>query len=320
MNNQQTTDRKATMTHTIQYLDPDGFEQSADALSTRTRDEARDLISLAHRLTDQEAMDQLNKMVTAASSKRPEMWVQRDIPYSNLLFERKSGRWSPANPHKTPIDLAPSLLDRLDAGHNTDAERLDMTTANPGGLAEFCDEVFPVLTDYWDSGECDIEPMNLDAYDEKAGGYRLSKYPGQVIDPDSPEGEEYMKSHKIQCTESAAATAFDEALHRFEAGDPVFSERTAGNVAYWMTIWFTPEEKMRALAESADEDAIAEHARDLLGLSEEQMNALTNPSAQPEAAERARPAHAAAVLRRFADTGRMSWDGIVPEHDFREYP
>ena len=303
------------MTYSIHYTDPKGFQRRANALSFDTEEDARAAIALALAITKPETRSAFERLVETLVARDQEVSIQKNIPqYSNLLFTHESAD----DANKSALELAPMLFDRLDEYHHQDLERLDMNTACQEGIIEFADTLFPVQKNYWNSGECDAEPATLETYDEEAGGYLLPDRPGHVIDPDSVEGEQHMKEHKIECTRFGAMEAFDETLREFEAGHTVSPERTAGNIAYWLSLWFTPESRLRELASEKEAD-ITEHARSLLGLSEDHMEALMNPKNIPETFVHARPAHVATVLRNFAQTGDMSWNDVASVCSCCEY-
>ncbi len=288
------------MTFKINYTTDDGLQRVLPDLEFESAELA---IAAATDMTQAQARTSSNPIARIATDKRVTgMRIQKEFPYSNLLL-----RGDEIKDTDDPIKLVPALFDRLDEHHEAYNPRLDMDEPGKKGIIEFCEALFPIINDFWDSGFCDIQVENLEAYDEKTKGFILYDYPGQIIDTESPEGEEYIKQHKIQCTEEVAGQEFDEKLREFEAYD---LDDNSGNIQYWISLWFTPEKRLRELAKSEPAE-ITRHAQTLLGLTDEQMDALVNPPRPDDVHFHARPAGVAAAVRRFIDTGKMSWAGLA---------
>ena len=127
---------------------------------------------------------------------------------------------------------------------------------------------------------------------------------------DSEEGREIFDSYIRSVTAEEAEVQFRRNYHeRFLS--PFLSDScgTAGCAAYWLHIWFSPEDVLYRIRDSAGK--IEGEATKLLGLTPEVAAHLMVPADQT-VYEHARPAHVAIVLQKYLDTGVMSWEGVVP--------
>lgn len=212
------------------------------------------------------------------------------------------------------ISKAIEMSRELDEYHEEDAFRLDMNEWGTSGITEYVGLIDDRVNfaHYQDIG---FEPEDMDNYDRERRVFVDEDNPDKVVSFDSEEGQEIFYDYIRFVTEEEAKHQFEQKYHeRFLSPYVSDSCGTAGCVAYWLHIWFSPEDVLDRIRNSELE--IEREATKLLGLTPEVAANLMVPEDQ-RVYEHARPAHVAQVLQKYLDTGIMSWEGVV---DFCEAP
>ena len=196
----------------------------------------------------------------------------------------------------------------LDQYHEEDALRLDMNDWGTSGITEYVG----LLDDrdnfahYQDFG---YEPEDMDNYDPERRGFVDEDNPDRLVALDSEEGQQMFYDYIRYVTDEEAEQQFEEKYHeRFLSPFTSDSCGTAGCAAYWLHIWFSPEDVLDRIRSSELE--IEREATKILGLAPEVAANLMVPEDQ-RVYEHARPAHVALVLQKYLDSGIMSWEGVV---------
>ena len=298
------------MPYEIMFKANDGLIRKANDVSYETYEDADSALVAATDIPESKALVSANPLERLASDERlVRMWIQEKYLYCNrsmyLTMDRKQTELS----RRPAIEQTVDFFRELDLLHSFDHDRLDMTRWGHEGIKEFV-EYFAILNDYWTDHDC-RDADQMDAYDPDLRGFILFDHPGEVIDPESPEGEEYIRQYRIECTEEIAAIEFDERVKEFELGS---RDRSCGDssgcVSYWVSLWFSPQEKLERLA-TANWADIRDNAGEILGLTPQQMQILTRPDAHREVYAHATPGHVAKVLGRYVETGTLTWENTV---------
>ena len=302
------------MSYEIMFTANDGLTRMANDVCYDTYGDANVALIAATDVPESEARVSANPLERLATDERVKrMWIRERYVYCNrsmyLTMDRKQEELS----RRPAIEQAVDFFRELDSHHCFDHDRLDMTRWGYEGIKEFA-EYFTILNNYWTDHDC-RDADQMDAYDSGLGGFILFDCPGEVIDPESPEGEEYIKCYKIECTQEIAALEFDERVKEFEEGSRDWScGDSSGCMSYWVSLWFSPQEKLERLA-TANWADIRDNAGEILGLTPQQMRVLTTPEAHREVYAHATPGHIAKVLRRYIDTGVITWKDTVERCD-----
>ena len=224
---------------------------------------------------------------------------------------------------KVNVNLIAKAIDKfqkLDELHSEDYPRLKMENWGRNGISEYLGLIddrdnFARYNDYG------FEPEDMDNYDRERRGFADEDDPDRIIDLNSREGQEIFYDYIRHATEEEANEQFDQ---RFSDlfDNPTKDEAcgTAGCAAYWINLWFSPTDRLRET--TLGDDRVEKTATELLGLNAEVAGALMVPAPEIEdrVFEHARPSHVATVLRKFLDTGVMSWEGVVPQCDHQYCP
>ncbi len=165
---------------------------------------------------------------------------------------------------------------------------------------------------------CTLE--NLPDYDTARGGFIDPDDPSVIHEPASLKGQLQLANHVRKCHEAQAHSEFTEALERFESGAELPDDlSTAGCAAYWVNIWLAPETDLQP-----NPSQIERNSAKLLGMNSAQISAFVAATNQKPLHAHARPTHAAAVLKKYLETGDVSWDPVVvacDDHDCEDcYP
>ena len=294
------------MPYNIMFNANDGLWRRAPGPQHETAREAEAALTAAKLLAEapEQSDEPLAQLIADDRVKR--LWIQEELDvFSNRSTEVNALTRRPA------IEQSVEFFRELDRHHYFPGDRLNMTRWGQEGIAEFV-RLFDITRDYWKDHECH-EVEEMDAYDPEAGGFIIFDHPGRVIDPESPEGEEYIRRYKIECTEEIAYCDFVEAVKNFEmeSGD-AWSTNTSGCVSYWVSLWFSSQETLERLA-TANWADLRDNAGSILGLTPRQMEVLARPDAHPEVYAHATPIHVASVLERYVYTGVLTWKDTVPE-------
>ena len=205
----------------------------------------------------------------------------------------------------------------LDEFHTEDYPRLDMESWGTDGIAEYLG-LIDARDNFADYNSYGFEPEDIDKYDRDRRGFVDDEDPDRIIDLYSDEGQEIFYDYIRHATEEEANEQFRERYSDL-FDNPTQNEAcgTAGCAAYWINLWFAPEDKLH---EMKTVTKVEKAATELMGLDVEVANALMVPTYEGEDDERifehARPSHVATVLVNFLDTGVMSWEGVVPRCDY----
>lgn len=206
------------------------------------------------------------------------------------------------------ISKAIEMFRELDQYHEEDALRLDMNEWGTSGITEYVGLIDDRdnFAHYQDFG---YEPEDMDNYDRERRGFVDEDNPDRLVAFNSEEGQELFHEYIRFVTEEEAKEQFDQKYNeRFLSPFTSDSCGTAGCAAYWLHIWFSPEDVLDRIRNSASE--IEREAIKLLGVSPAVASNLMVPEDQ-RVYEHARPAHVALVLQKYLDTGIMSWEGVV---------
>ena len=156
---------------------------------------------------------------------------------------------------------------------------------------------------------CTLE--TLPDYDALRGGFIDPHDPAIIHEAGSYQGQTQLAAHVRDCYEPHALTRFEESVERLESGDDLPDDlNTAGCALYWTSVWLAPEADLQP-----NPTTIQRAGAHALGMTEAQSAAFAGPPEPDPAYTHARPSHAAAVLRKYLNTGEVSWDGIVAPCD-----
>ena len=178
--------------------------------------------------------------------------------------------------------------------------RIDMNEMPSCGIGKYLDLVSDrdaYAESHWRDEGC-LEAMpNYDS-----DSLTLTADDGRQVDPDSEEGEAMRRAYSKEVCVEGIWQMFDEDMTEFERGVTEYAD--AGNIAYWVNLWFADPASLSEEMTEQDADRIAGKFL--------QIDATTaHDLFHPATTAVVRPADIVMVMGLYMWTGEVLWDTVI---------